>query len=170
MSQLPTENANPKWTEENGVIYFEVASDGATGKEWIDRFENLGVKLSIRATGFLHSPEFVPTSGVTYRIAVLQGSLFTDNDRKTWKIRAEAIRRGFMTPHREIACLIREKFSYADLTQMGLHWLVTMHSGPFLLYAERCDDDSWLDGDKDGPDDMWHCAYGFAFVVPQVDP
>ncbi|MBU3934399.1 hypothetical protein KKC00_00280, partial [Patescibacteria group bacterium] len=116
-----------RWSEENGLIYFEVTSDGTTGPQWIERLEKEGFRLSKWAKDVLNSPEFKPTSGTTYRIAILKGTLFTDRDRITKKIRAEAERRKLAKPNAEVACLIREMFSDEELETMGLWWIVVFH-------------------------------------------
>ncbi len=162
------------WREEDGVIYFTVTSNGITGEAWITHLEAKGFQLSKWAKDVLRSPDFKPTSGVTYNVAVLKGSLFTDADRVTRTIRQDANRRGFTTPHAEVACLIREQFSDADIKTMDLLWLVTMHEpindtvgGPALLGAGRRSDVSWLSADGGRPESRWVRGCGFAFVVPQ---
>jgi len=164
-----------RWREEDGVIYFTVTSNGKTGEEWIIHLESLGFRISDYAKQLLRSGEFKLTNGVTYEIAVLKGSLFSDSDRITKKIRVEAGRRKLTKPNAEVACLIRENFSDEELEVMGLYWIVTMHdpikdSGgdPVLLSADRYDDGRWLDAYYDEPDSRWDRNYGFAFVASQV--
>lgn len=163
------------WSEKDGVITFLVTSDGTTGEEWIERLERKGLRVSDYAKSVLRSKKFQPTSGVTTLIAVFKGSLFTDDDRITQKIRAEAKKRDFTTPNVEVACLIREMFSDAEIEAMGLWWIVTMHEpikdsvgGSLLLSADRRDGGRWLGAYDDRPDPGWSQHDGFAFVVPQV--
>jgi hypothetical protein len=163
------------WQEQNGVIYLSVTSDGTTGPQWINRLEKKGFRISDYAKGILCSPDFKPTSGVTYEVAVLKGMLFEDRDRITKKIRAEAERRNFTKPNAEVACLIREKFTDKELETMGLWWIVVMHEpikdsggGPGLLDVDRSGDGRWLDACYGGPDCRWYRDFGFAFVVSQV--
>lgn len=166
---------NQRWREEDGVIYFEVTSDGTTGPQWIKRLEKRRFKLSKWAKDVLLSPDFKPTNGVTYRIAVLKGTLFTDSDRITRKIRAEADRRKLEKPNAEVACLIREMLSDEDIEAMGLWWIVVFHEpikdsdgGPGLLGAFRGGGGRWLSTCDGRPGAYWHSAGGFAFAVPQV--
>lgn len=163
------------WREEDSVVYFTVTSDGTTGEAWITRLEERGFRLTKYSKDVLRSPDFNPTTGVVYDIAVLKGALFTGTDRVSKNIRAEAKHRVFVTPHPEVACLIRNAFSDEDLMAMGLLCLVTMHepivdsAGDLnLLDADRNDGGSWLDADSDGPVRRWYRSGGFAFVVPQV--
>jgi hypothetical protein len=165
------------WREQDGAIYFSVTSDGTTGPQLINRLEKKGFWISDHAKSILCSPDFKPTSGVTYEIVVLKGMLFEDRDRITKKIRAEAERRNFIKPNAEIACFIREKFTNKELDAMGLWRIVVMHepikdSGgdPNLLGVGRNNAGHWLSASCDKPDNEWHGAYGFAFVFSQVGP
>lgn len=165
---------NQRWREENGVIYFTVTSDGTTGPDWIKRLEKNGFRLSKWAKDVLGSSDFKPTSGVT-QIAVLKGTLFTDSDRITKKIRAEADRRKLEKPNAEVVCFIREMFSDEDLEAMGLYWIVVFHEpirdsdgDPGLLSAYRGRGGRWLYAYCDWPGDCWRSAGGFAFALPQV--
>jgi len=163
------------WREQDGIIYFTVASDGTSGEDWITRLEGNGMRLSDYAKSVLRSSDFKPTSGVIYEIAVLKGMLFSDSDRVTKKIRTEAQARNFSTPNAEIACLIRDKFTDKEIEAMGLTWIITMHnpitdSGgrPGLLDAYRLDGGSWLRTYWGYPGSKWLRESGFAFVVSQV--
>jgi len=163
------------WREEDGVIYFTVTSDGTTGSEWIERLEKKGFRVSGYAKSVLRSADFKPTNGITTEVAVLKGSLFSNNDRLTRKIRAEAERRNLTTPNAEIACLIREKFSDEEIKEMDLWWIVAMHE-PIkgsdgylnLLSVLRNGVGRWLSADYGFPVHGWVIETGFAFVVSQV--
>lgn len=163
------------WREQDGVIYIEVTSDGTTGEAWIPRLEEKGNRVSDYAKSVLRSPDFHPTKGVTYRVAVLKGLLFTEQDRITKLIRAEAANRKFVTPNAEVACLIREKFTDKELEAMGLVWVVVMHEpikdsdgGPFLLDVGRYDSGRWLSTYYGCPGVSWRRNDGFAFLASQV--
>ncbi len=164
------------WHEADGVIYFSVTSDGTTGEDWISQSGRRGFRVGKPyAEQILRSPDFQPTSGVTTGIAVLKGELFTDENRITSQIRAEAKRREWMKPNAEVACLIREKFTDAELLAMGLWGIVVMHEpiedsdrGASLLCADRRDGGGWLDAVGGGPGRQWGRGCGFAFAVPQV--
>ncbi|HPY08955.1 MAG: hypothetical protein ACOX0H_01695 [Patescibacteria group bacterium] len=163
-----------RWREENGVIYFSVNSDGATGEEWITRFESKGFRIGNYTKSVLHSKDFKPTNGIIYEIAVLKGKFFSISNRNTKAICQEAKNRKFSTPNTEVACLIREKFSDKELEAMGLYWIVAMHEPikdsdgyPRLLSAIRDDGGSWLGSSYDNFVYKWDYG-GFAFVVSQV--
>jgi hypothetical protein len=164
-----------RWREQDGVIYLSVTSNGTTGPQWIERLEKKNFRPSRWAKDVLNSPNFKPTSGVTYEIAVLKGMLFEDKNRITKKIRAEAETLKLTTPNAEVACLIRENFSDEEIKAMGLIWIVAMHEpikdsvGDLnLLYAYRYDAGRWLDAAFDNPGFEWDREGGFAFVLSQV--
>ena len=163
------------WREEDGVIYFEVTSNGMTGPAWIDWFERNGIRFTKWAKDVLLSQNFKPTSGVTYKVAVLKGTLFANSNRITKEIRVEAECRKLEKLPAEVACLIRKAFSDEALEAMGLYWIVVFHDpikdsdgDPCLLSAYRGHEGHWLRASYDGPDDCWSSAYGFAFAVSQV--
>jgi len=169
--ELIVSEPSRKWREENGMIRFAVTSDGTTGEEWIARLEGKGFQVGKYAKQVLRSAELKPTSGVTSKIAVLPGSLFEDSERITRNIRTEADGRKLGKPNPEVACLIREMFSDAEIEAMGLWWIVAMHepildsdgdSG--LLGVYRSDGGRWLGAGYGRPDDRWNHGGGFAFV------
>ncbi len=173
--ELSVSEPTRSWREEDGVIYFSVTSDGTTGEEWITYLEGKGFRVSDYAKSILRSPDFKPTpAGTMYHIAVLKGELFSDDNRITKNIRAEAKKRKFITPHPEVACLIRDQFSDEDIKAMGLWYITAMHEpivsagDPFLLDVARGAGGRWLGADYGMPDDRWYRANGFAFAVPQA--
>lgn len=173
--ELSVSSPSRSWREEDGVIYFSVTSDGTEGVDWIKCLEGNGFRIGDYAKQVLRSPDFKPTSGVTTEVAVLNGTLFEDNDRITKKIRAEADKRKLDKPNAELACLIRLKFTDKEIEAMGLWYIVAMHEPindsdgvPDLLYASRGGGGRWLSACSDGPDDGWGRDDGFAFAVSQV--
>lgn len=164
-----------RWREEDEVIYFSVVSDGTTGDGWIERLKSKGFQISKWARDLLLSPDFKPTSGVKYEVAVLKGKLFTDSNRVTKNIRARADRRNWAKPSPEIVCLIREMFSDQEIEAMGLWVIVAMHApikdsngDPDLLGASRHGNGRWLGACCDYPGLGWIRDNGFAFIVSQV--
>ncbi|MBI2054320.1 MAG: hypothetical protein HYT36_03225 [Candidatus Staskawiczbacteria bacterium] len=164
-----------RWREEDGVIYFEVTSNGRTGLEWIEYLETPVFQVDKWAKDVLMSPDFKPTNGVIYRIAVIKGTLFSASDRITKKIRAEAKSRKLEKPNAEVVCLIRDAFSNEELKAMGLWEIVVFHDsirdsagGPRLLAVFRGFGGRWLHAYCDRPDVFWFSGCGFAFAVSQV--
>ena len=167
-------NAVAKWTEKDGVIYFTVVSNAITGKEWIKHFETKEVTIGDYAKELLLSNHFKSAKkGTIHNIAVIKGEFFSDENRTTRRIRAEADRRKMKTPPPEVACLIRDLFTNEEIKAIGLFWIVTMHepieeSGgdSVLLGANRYATRPWLYGYGGRPGNGWDREVGFAFVSP----
>jgi len=162
------------WIEKDGLILFEVTSDGKTGEEWINHFDAKGIKIGDYAKGIIRSSAFKPTNGVVYKVAVMKGELFSDDDRISDKIRKEADKRKLKTPPVELVCLIRDKFSDEEIKKMGFLWIIVFHkpikdSGgdPILLGAFANDSKPWLNAYHDSPGFRWDRKDGFAFLVSQ---
>jgi len=176
--EVEIRESDRRWQEENGVVFFSLpATNGRTGEGWIEYLESKGFQVSDYAKSVLRSPDFKPNDGVIYKIAVLKGMLFQDNDRIISNIRAEADRRKFLKPNAEVACLIRDNFSDKEIEAMGLWWIVAMHEpiedsdgDPLLLHARRSVGGRWLRAAYGKPGDRWVRESGFAFVLPQVSP
>ena len=163
-----------RWTEKDGVIYFTLVSNGKTGDEWITHFEGKKLSVGSYAQSVLRHKNFKPTkAGKVYNIAVLGGNLFSDNDRTTKSIHAEAKKRKMTDPHAEVACLIRDAFSDKEIEEMGLSLIITMHEpipdsdGRPDVLGSRRSDDCRLYAYGAHPDDGWRCVNGFAFLAPQ---
>lgn len=160
------------WREEDGIIRFSVTSDGTSGASWIECLEHDGYNVGSYAKQILLSPDFKPTKGVVTEIVVMKGSLFSNDERITRNIRAEATKRKYVAPNPEVACLIRVMFTDKEIEDMGLWGIVTIHEpikdsdgDPSLLYADRFDKGRWLIAYDDYPGRRWHDDYGFAFAV-----
>lgn len=166
------------WTvDDDGNIHFSLTSNGMTCEQWEQHLERRGCRISDYARQVLRRASEAPTNGVTYNIVVRPGKKISDSDRITKKIRAAADNKGWVKPHWEVACLIRDTFTDEQLEQMGLWYIVTMHEpikdsdgDPFLLRSGRGGDGRWLYAGYGRPDAYWHDDGGFAFAVPQVGP
>ena len=175
---IPTTPTPTAWTfDDEGNIHFTLTSNGFTREQWEQHLECRGWRIGDYARQVLRRASETPTNGVTYNIVVRPGKKISDSDRITKKIRATADKKGWLKPHWEVACLIRDTFTDEQLEQMGLWYVVTMHEpindsggNPNLLSARRDDDGRRLGAYYDGPGDRWHVGGGFAFVVPQVGP
>lgn len=174
----PAASASAVWTidcEDN--IHFTLTSNGFTREQWEQHLERRGWRIGDYARQVLRRASEAPTNGVTYSIVVRPGKKISDSDRMTKNIRAAADKKGWLNPHWEVACLIRDTFTDEQLEQMGLWYIVTMHEpikdsggGPGLLSSSRYDAGRWLSARYDGPDALWRVGGGFAFAVPQVGP
>lgn len=109
-----------------------LTSDGTPGVKWIELLEERGVCVGGYAKKVLLSPEFMPTTGVTYGVAILaqpHGSSWMDEIKKYAK------RRGFLSPHPELACLICDLFMTDNMFRLWMSYIVTMHE-PILVDGE----------------------------------
>ncbi len=166
-----------RWREQDGVIYITVTSDGTSGPECIKRWEKKGLRVSDDVKQLLLSPDFKPTKGVVYEIAILKGNLFKDSHGSTRNIRNEADKRKLEKPNAEVAYLISENFSNEEIKAMGLCWIAIFHEpikcgdgGPFLLGVSRDVGCLRLDACAARPSRGWGIVGGFAFLVSQVYP
>lgn len=164
------------WTvDDEGNIHFTLISNGFTREQWEQHLERRGWRIGSWARNVLRRASEAPTNGVTYNIVVRPGKNISDSDRITKKIRAAADKKGWVKPHWEVACLIRDTFTDEQLAQMDLWYIVTMHehindSGGVarVLCAGRLDSGRWLRAYVGNPDRRWGRGYGFAFVLSQV--
>jgi hypothetical protein len=164
-----------KWVEVDNVIYVKVVSNGRSGEEWITYLESKGFRLSKYAKDVLRSSDFKATSGITYTLAIIRGTAYTDRNRVSKKIRADAEKRGWLTPNAEVGCLLRDLLSDKELEELNLWWVAAMHEPikdsdghPRVLCADRRGGGQWLSTDWDGPDYGWDDIGAFAFLVSQV--
>lgn len=175
---IPTAPTPTAWTvDDEGNIHFTLTSNGFTREQWEQHLERRGWRIGDYARQVLRRASEAPTDGVTYNIVVRPGKKISDSDRITKKIRAVADKKGWLKPHWEVACLIRDTFTDEQLEQMGLWYIVTMHepikdSGgdPILLGSYRDADGRWLYSSDGRPGSSWDDGGGFTFAVPQVSP
>lgn len=158
----------------SNMILRHVTTDGRTGEQFIATLESASYNVGDYAKQLLRSDKFVSTNGKTYKLVVIKGDEFEDNDRITSKIREEAKKRGYLTPPVEVAPLLREAISDEELEQMGLWWLIVMHEpitvsggGPGVLGLGRRGRGRWLRAYHGRAAFRWHRGYGFVFLVPQ---
>ena len=150
------------------------------GEKGVDRLLRGELKVSVPARSWLEKDGVIyffvtPDSGVMTVIAVLKGTLFTDDERIVKNIRVEADRRNLMKPNIEVAYLIREKFSDEEIKDMGLDVIITMHEPirdpagvPDLLRVVSTNGNLLPHQFYVEPGDRWLRADGFAFVALQV--
>ncbi len=102
-------------------------------------------------------------------ITILKGMLFSDRDQTTDAVRAEAARRNLTAPNVEVACLVREKFTDAEIEAMGFVYLFIMHEPvedrcPRHLCSGRDASGRWLCAFAKG-NGAWRPEAGLVFAV-----
>lgn len=166
------------WYEQDGIIYFNLISEGTSGPEWREYFKKKGIYLRQEVRSILSSPDFKPTTGVVYHIAVIKGVLFRKEDRGTEEICTRAERRKYTKTNVEVACLIRKFFSDKDLKCMNLEGIIIVHnrikvggSDNFFLYvAQDGGDGRELVVYYDHYTSRWDEQIGFSFIISQDIP
>ncbi len=155
------------WYEEKGVIYVTFTiSEETTGQGWIKR----DIYVSQNALNVLCSKSFTSCGPGTYTIAILKGSLFTDNDRCGKEIRLKAKEMHLLTPRTDLACLLHMFFTHKDIERMGIAQIVTMHEPIvkegvlYLLTSDRLSDGRILEVRSGDASPKWDMRYGFAFL------
>ncbi|OGY58248.1 MAG: hypothetical protein A3H67_03970 [Candidatus Buchananbacteria bacterium RIFCSPLOWO2_02_FULL_46_11b] len=152
---------------------FEVTTDGRIGEQLVADIEAQGDHVGDIAKQLIHGKKFVATNGITYKLALIMGDEFKDDDRITSNIRAEAAKHGYVDPPMELALYVREMFSDEDLEQIGLWALIIMHEAVAdsdgnlsLLGLDRDVGGRSLSAFNVSPDDEWDRGFGFLFLVP----
>jgi hypothetical protein len=163
-----------KWVREGDVIYVKVTSNGRKGVEWITYLESKGVRLSKYAQDVLLSSAFKATNGVTYTLAIIVGTAYTDSNRVSKNIRADTLKREWLTPHPETACLLQDLLSDAGLEKLGVWWIATMHEpiensgGHSSVLTWGHNQGRWLSTNWGLPEHGWNDNGAFAFLVSQA--
>lgn len=178
-SVIPTDPTPVVWTFDNeGNIHFTVTSNGMTCEQWESHLESRGRHLCEEARDVLRRASEAPTNGVPYHIVVVQADrLVSARYPLTRDICAAAGQRGWIEPHWEVACLIRDAFTDKQFEQMGLWNIITMHEPiksskgyPRVFVSSRHNTDSgWLGTECPGTHKSgttWSRSTKFAFVVP----
>ncbi len=166
-----------RWTvRADGIIILDAlpATTGITGQQYIDDPTFNKTKW---AKDIMKSKDFWVTAGTIYTLAIIPGSVLSDDQRMLENVRAKADRCGLLhgkaiSP--EISCLFRKYYSNQEIKQMGLAWLVAMHESimdsdgdPLLLGTDRHDSSPLLDTDCDHPVGLWDRGDGFVCVSSQ---
>ncbi len=152
-----------RWRRRGNCIFFELVSTGFTGSQWVKFLMGIDMEVSENARNMLATDDFKPTiAGTIHRVVVYSGKGFACAAPTTAMIcrvaKSDRLRK---TPHPEVAPLIRRAFSDADIREMGLEEIATMHS-PILGRLLDIDTGE-LESAPGDPTDTWHREHGFAF-------
>ncbi len=161
-------------------ITFTVTGLGLTGAEWVTHLESNGHKLTDWAQNILSKPDYDENHrlevGKEYKVVLVVGKeIKRDRDRSTANLKAIATRelgeQSVTDLKGELALLIREKFTNADLEVMGIWYIVVLHKpiidsvgDAIVLYSSRYDGKSWVRAYYDGPGRQWRDNGAFAFL------
>ncbi len=152
-----------------------LTSDGRTGEQFLSDLEKAGLSFSGFTKTMMKGKEFnaTVTTGTKYRIAVIKGEEFTDEDRNIANIRNEIAKLGGIMPPAELSPLLRLNFSDEEIKALGLSWIIPVHepiddsSGrPELLGLRASKLDNQLNAYYSHGAYGWDIKSGFAFLLP----
>ena len=173
------EGLKKKLALENGRFYFEVTGSGLHSEKWPERLKGGGHELTKWAKDVLSKPDYnknhLLKAGKVYKLGLVFGTEFAnDPERSTANVQAFARRElGEQATgpelKGELALLIREKFTNAELEVLGLLYIAVLHSpivdsdgDPRVLYAGR-NDGSYVFAYYVFPESQWGGNGAFAF-------
>jgi len=154
-------------------LFFEVTTNGRSGRDWIIALKEQGFKLDLYPETFFRSNDFIATNGKIYKLALIIGDELDDDKRTNEDIRAEAAIRGYVDPPVELVPYVREMFSDKDLAEERLETLTVMHKpirvfGSLDLFGLY---HNGLLGSCGGrPEGGAFRRDGFLFLVPESSP
>jgi hypothetical protein len=167
---------------EIGFVRFSVTSFGATGSEWIKKFQEEKIDIDSTTEEMLLSKSFRPTYNKTTNVVVCMGAIFANGKRSAKKVFATAKEYGLVMPDPEVACLMRLMFrKKEDLAELGMRDVVMIMHKPIKVKQQRhglklfalqtSSDSNWLyhfslDGCMNSNGD-WSSSVGFAFEEPE---
>ncbi len=153
---------------------FVANSAGLTGQgfivHWGEKFRSTSTAKDV-----VGRTCFRPTWHEEYRMQILFGADFSNDDRHKSKILAEATRRGYRTLPIEAALLLREAISDDILKRLGLYRLIGMHepvrdsSGRQSLLGISSQNGSFViacESERNGV--PWLRTDGFVFLGPKA--
>lgn len=159
-----------------GVVRFPLTLRGLSGRDWVKEVRTLGGWVTQNAADMLLAPGFQQTSPASVTVVILPARLWSTAERRTEAIRTEAVQRKLLTPHPEVACLTRMKFSNEEIRAMGFNWLLCMHTlingvPPNLrtdvLSLIAVKNTRWLSSDNSDTTESWGDRDGFMFIESQ---
>ena len=166
---------------ETNRITFTVIGTGLTSAEWITRLESGGHKPSDYAKDILSKPGYDAKhrleAGKEYKIVLVRGKeIRKDAERTTANLKALGRRelgdQAVSGLKGELALLIREKFTNAELEAMGLWYIAVLHEpivssdgSPGVLRAGRSGGGSWVFAYYGNPAYRWRDDGAFAFLA-----
>ncbi len=165
-----------RWTiDEEGIIYIDLpVTMGITGPEWLEKFS---VYPSEETKHILESREFVVTTGKTYKIAIIPGIFFSNEERTLSNVGREIKTRGWFHGNKispEVACLLLEYLSLKDMSDLGLAFLEVLHYPMYnsyipslLLIETRIDGEPFLDNNPYRSEVILASHCNFVCVVSQ---
>lgn len=155
-----------EWFEKDGLIHLNLRSDGTTGEEWYFRLKKKGYYIDINDYKILRSKEFKPTKGEEYSISILKGTAIEKKGISVSDAREEGKKRQLVEPNLEVICLLRDRLTCGDISEMGLCSVVIMNvpvkngNGVKSIFTiGPC----YLNSSPEETNILWGSGFGFAF-------
>lgn len=168
-------------------VTFTVTGLGLTGEEWVTRLEAGGHKMSDWTHDTLMQPDYDQNhrleAGKEYKVTLVFGKeISKDQERKNSNLKEFACReigdQSVKGLKGELALLIREKFSNAELKAMDIYYIAVLHEpivgssdNVNVLSSFRCEDEyesdveSYVPSECDVLDIDWGVLGAFAFFA-----
>lgn len=175
-----TSGLKAKLTLENGRLYFSVVGVGLESAKWPEQLKSCGHELSKWGADILSKPDYDAKhrleAGKIYKLGLVLGTEFaTDAERSTLAVKAFARHelgdQSVDGLKAEFALLVREKFTNAELEEMGLWYITVLHEPiidsagyPGVLCSDRYGG-SYVDAGYGDPGRQWRDNGAFAFPV-----
>ena len=157
----------------SGFWTFQLKTKACFGVHLAGAYEGKGGRLDRLVGDWLNLRFAERGEKKTHRLVVIPASQFEEGSRTEEIIRAEAKRRGYLTPSAEIVPYLAMKFSEGDFEHEGLKALVVMHK-PIQSIGYP----SFLVVSKGTPGKMhffeaesgfqWEEGFGFVFLLPEA--
>lgn len=153
-----------------------LTATGLTGAQWIKRLEKGKCEISSYAKDILLSEQFnkyISKKGTKFKVEIVPHKEIFESYGATAEIKEWAQEKGYTLPSPEIALLVREALSDAEMEAMGIWYVAALHEpitdrggDPSVLSASRYDDGRWLDAYWGRPSSEWGTDGASALLVP----
>lgn len=164
----------PKWIETNAVILCSITSNGFTEEQWIEKYQEYGIKLPENYLGYNFKPR---EQGIIIEFAFYRGIIFEGKENFSKRLSSICYEHyvpegySYEEPTREEILLFKEKFVHGDFfkngSSTGTVYITSEHDSED--YHRRCEiisspyfngDTYFEEDDRFSPDDG-----GFLFVL-----
>lgn len=162
-------------------VTFTVIGTGLTGAEWITRLEMNGYKPNNWARDIITKPDYDKKhrleAGKEYKVTLVLGAeIRKGSERTTANLKSFASSK--FSNHAvaglkgELALLVREKFTNAELEAMGVWYVAVLHEPIIdsggdadILRSGRSGGGSWVGAYHDRTGVQWNDGGAFAFIT-----
>jgi len=116
----------PLWEVDEKVIYFSATTEGWDAETWLRLFASRREKED-GDVSLLNSADFVPSNGVTRRLAVIPTSMFVPGTCTIEVVMALAKKLNLGRTTIEDSCLFSHTIGLDNMVLLGMQWVIGMH-------------------------------------------